>query len=92
MTSPNDHARGRFSVRPGYWFAPKSFGLGATPVTWQGWALVLGYVLAIIALMQWLPGGPVATGVVGVVITATVVYVSWLKTDGGWAWRWGSGK
>jgi hypothetical protein len=26
----------------GYWFKPKSFGYGATPVTWRGWAWTLG--------------------------------------------------
>ena len=23
-----------------YWFRPKRYGYGATPVTWQGWVLV----------------------------------------------------
>ena len=26
------------------WFAPKRYGYGAgLPITWQGWAIVLGY-------------------------------------------------
>ena len=25
-----------------YWFRPKSFGYGATPITWEGWAVTLG--------------------------------------------------
>jgi Fe-S cluster assembly ATP-binding protein len=28
----------------GYWFKPKRYGNGATPVTWQGWALTGGAV------------------------------------------------
>ena len=26
------------------WFAPKRYGLGSTPITWQGWALTFGFV------------------------------------------------
>jgi len=29
-----------------YWFKPKRYGYGATPATWQGWAVTLGTVLA----------------------------------------------
>jgi len=32
----------------GYWFKRKLFGWGWTPVTWQGWAITLGYVLLLI--------------------------------------------
>jgi hypothetical protein len=35
----------------GYWFAPKKFGYGAgLPTAWQGWALLIGYVLMIAGL------------------------------------------
>lgn len=27
------------------WFAPKQIGYGATPITWEGWAATLGFVL-----------------------------------------------
>jgi hypothetical protein len=28
-----------------YWFRPKSFGYGATPVTWEVWLLTLGSIV-----------------------------------------------
>ncbi len=31
-----------------YWFKPKRYGYGATPVTWEGWAFT-GLVVAILA-------------------------------------------
>lgn len=34
----------------GYWFKNKIYGWGWTPVTWQGWAVTLGYVVLITAL------------------------------------------
>jgi hypothetical protein len=30
-----------------YWFKPKRYGYGATPVTWQGWALTLAATLVV---------------------------------------------
>ena len=32
------------------WFEPKTYGYGWTPITWQGWALVLGYILVLVLL------------------------------------------
>ena len=32
-----------------YWFKRKLFGWGWTPVTWQGWAVVLLYVAGLLA-------------------------------------------
>ena len=34
------------------WFKPKTYGYGATPVTWQGWAIVAGFVAAVV-LLAW---------------------------------------
>jgi hypothetical protein len=31
------------------WFRPKTFGYGATPITWQGWLATLLFVLVILA-------------------------------------------
>ena len=40
-----------------YWFKPKRYGYGATPVTWQGWAVTLGTVRAMVAVSLYLPLG-----------------------------------
>lgn len=33
----------------GDWFAPKKLGVGAgLPITWQGWAVTIGYSLTVI--------------------------------------------
>ena len=42
-----------------HWFEPKSHGYGASPVTWQGWALIMASVavaLAITWFAFWRPG------------------------------------
>ncbi|MFO0764963.1 MAG: hypothetical protein U0487_02865 [Patescibacteria group bacterium] len=34
----------------GYWFKAKWYGWGWVPVTWQGWAVTLGYIALVLAL------------------------------------------
>ena len=75
-------------MRDGYWFSPKMFGLGATPVTWQGWALTLGGVAALLLdIHQVQPLVPKI--VIGATVVAAFTVIAWRKTDGGWHWRWG---
>ena len=81
-----------------YWFRPKSFGYGATPTTWQGWALTLASALvsaaavvtAVIAeTRQWPDRRPLQAACV-IVFVATIlatIAVSRSKTDGDWRWR-----
>ncbi len=83
-----DDVKRAWRVREGYWFAPKLFGFGATPVTWQGWALTLGSVAAILVDMRYL-AGLAPKLVIGLALIAAFVTIAWRKTDGGWHWRWG---
>lgn len=34
-----------------YWFKRKRYGWGFTPSTWQGWVVVVGYVVVIVAMI-----------------------------------------
>jgi len=82
-----------------YWFRPKRYGYGATPVTWQGWAVTLA-VPAIVAVsivamntfvgrdnaLAWL-----AWAALVVALVIAFVRLSRARTDGEWRWRWGAG-
>jgi hypothetical protein len=81
---------------PQYWFKPHDYGYGATPVTWQGWGLVLAVVFVVGAMTALL----VSSGrkdasvilpylVIVFALLGAVVFVSWRKTNGEWRWRWG---
>jgi hypothetical protein len=78
-----------------YWFKQKQFGYGATPVTWQGLVLMLVYLamvlgcVAIVGASQVSPWGLALAAIVLVAATAVFMRWSWLKTEGGWRWRWG---
>lgn len=84
-----------------YWFRPHTYGYGATPTRWQGWAAIAAYVAVILALtlplMAWpadMPAAPaawqVATWLIMVVLlTLAFIRFTRAKTDGQWSWRWG---
>ncbi len=79
-----------------YWFKPKRYGYGATPVTWQGWSATLAAVVAIaIAATVLVPRGVhnPAAWIAFAAVEAAIVAVLWIiarrKTDGEWRWRWG---
>ncbi len=83
----NDRSRLRHSE--GYWFVPKLSGLGATPITWQGWAMTIAYAALLWAVIHFLPGVVPKIGV-GAALTLFFVVLSWRKTEGGWGWYWGA--
>jgi hypothetical protein len=78
------------------WFVPKSYGYGAVPSSWQGWAMVLAFaaVIAVLAFLCLGSGEPTAGGIalfIGGTLAAVVVLVvvAKAKTEGEWRWRSG---
>ncbi len=86
-----DEVINHFRVEPGYWFAPKVFGIGATPVTWQGWALTLGFAGLLVLDVVFMPETIARVGV-GVSLAVAFLVICIRKTQGGWRWHWGFGK
>ena len=80
-----------FRVEPGYWFVPKAFGFGATPVTWQGWALTIGFAVLLVLDIRFMPELIARVGV-GVALTVAFLTICIRKTQGGWRWHWGFDK
>lgn len=74
----------------GYWFKAKIYGWGWTPVKWQGWFVILGFV-AWIALSEkyFLIDGNVfgffASLILGMVLLFTITCLKGEKPH----WRWG---
>ena len=80
-----------------YWFKPKRYGYGATPVTWEGWVFTL-LIMVVILGTGWLllgtdsPRGATTVWVwwaIVMVVLAASVAVTRAKTEGAWRWRWG---
>jgi len=80
-----------------YWFRPKRYGYGATPVTWEGWALTVGVVAAVAlptVAMNLLAdrtnvGAWLASAAFILIALFWMVRISRQRTDGEWRWRWG---
>lgn len=83
-----DRLRDRYRVRPGYWFAQKRYGLGVVPVTWQGWALMLATLL-VAGAISMLTRRSALYQLLFIPLFASALWLCWVKTDGGWQWRWG---
>lgn len=72
------------------WFAPKRYGYGSgIPISWQGWALTIGFMALVIGLGVRLVGRPVQLIAILVPITVAFCVVAAKTTRGGWRWRWG---
>ena len=70
------------------WFAPKRFGFGARPVTWQGWAVLGAYLAVAFVAGRWLGDRPLAMAGVLIPATAVMILITVKTTRGGWRWRW----
>ena len=76
-----------------YWFRQKKFGYGATPSTWQGWAVMVASSLAVFGVI--LSGPAIRDNLLraawiglGLLVTVLVtVGITYRKTEGGWRWR-----
>ena len=73
------------------WFAPKRFGYGSgLPIAWQGWVLLIGFLVLTIAAALLLANRPVALIAVLAPATILLMIVCARTTRGGWHWRSGS--
>jgi hypothetical protein len=79
-----------------FWFKPKTYGYGAVPTTWEGWAVVATYVaiLTICVVAATIRAEPLAARIsaIAAVIIATVAMTITVvrKTDGAWGWNAGA--
>jgi hypothetical protein len=80
---------------PRYWFRQKSFGYGATPNSWQGWALTVTGLLLLFGVVAFAPAIRdnilrAAWLVIGIpAVTGPFVALAHARTEGGWRWRSG---
>ena len=72
------------------WFAAKRFGYGAgLPIAWQGWALLIGYLVVATMLAGAAPSHPVINILAILALTGGFVAIAARRTRGGWRWRSG---
>jgi hypothetical protein len=69
------------------WFAAKRYGYGSSlPITWQGWLVLAAFVAGVLLVGLELSG---ASRIIGILVcVAAFGIICFLKTEGGWRWRW----
>ena len=75
-------------TRPGYWFRPIRYGFGAEPANGAGWAATAVYLLLLGGTMKAMHSD-LSRMILGTSMTIAFIAIVWVKTDGGWRWRWG---
>jgi hypothetical protein len=81
-----------------YWFSPKRYGYGATPVAREGWAVTFGAAAvvagSVVAMNLLVEQSNVVAWLLWAVVIGGVTF--WFvrpardRTDGEWRWRWGN--
>jgi hypothetical protein len=72
------------------WFAPKRYGYGSgLPISWQGWALTLGYVALVLGFGISMSDRPLKLLAIVAPFTIAFIAICSRTTRGGWRWRWG---
>lgn len=76
------------------WFRTKVYGYGAgLPCSWEGWAVMAAFVLAMFGLHALPPAlttaHPWLDTVLRVALILGLIVIAWAKSDKPWFWRWG---
>lgn len=72
------------------WFAPKRIGFGARPNSWQGWALLVGYIALVSILGSLIPRiGWWGYASILIILTVALLVIVARTTRGGLRWRSG---
>ena len=71
------------------WFVPKRYGYGATPVTWEGWALTFGFVAIVFLLSIIFRHRVILLFAALAPFLIAFIVICARTTKGGWRWRWG---
>jgi hypothetical protein len=75
-----------------YWFKAKTYGYGWYPATWQGWLILLTYLIVLMSLMYIfeidIEKYLVFYFIAVFILTGLLIYISYKKGEPA-KWRWG---
>lgn len=82
----------------GYWFKRKLYGWGWTPVKWQGWVVLLGYILLLFVIVSFkeedivgndMSGSNFLTFMFPIIILTLILILICYKKGEKPRWQWG---
>ena len=71
----------------GYWFMNKTIGWGWTPVRWQGWVVVLVWIIVFTFGIMMMDHEAMKNGVFLIIFTAILFYIIYKKGEK-FSWKW----
>ena len=81
----------------GYWFKAKLYGWGWMPVTWQGWLVILVYLITLLAIGFLIDENASSQDIAFtfilplILLTATLIRICFVKGEKP-RWQWGPPK
>lgn len=72
-----------------YWFKPKNYGYGAYPSSWEGYTLMLIFIICLFLSIRYTLTKPWLFTLIVFILTSILIFISRIKTEGSWKWRWG---
>ena len=72
-----------------YWFKRKTYGYGATPTTWEGWLVTLGFIAFVFWRSSSVEKIPLQFILELVLLIYIMLKITQKKTEGGFKWQWG---
>ncbi len=82
----------------GLWFKRKLYGWGWAPARWQGWAVIVIYIVLLVSLIQMreesIPGNPdsgsnfLTFALPIIILTCILIYICYKKGEKP-RWQWG---
>lgn len=73
-----------------YWFKPKTYGYGATPTSWEGWAVIAVFLAYLLYISTLITDGNtveyISYLVAGIIV---MIIISKKKMEGEMKWNWG---
>jgi hypothetical protein len=73
------------------WFVNKTYGYGWTPCTWEGWLVLLVWLIFFIPLIIFIKYNLIL-GLIGIfIITSLLLYIAYKKGEKP-RWQWGKRK
>jgi hypothetical protein len=84
------------SQKQTYWFKRKEYGYGWMPATWQGWSVIVGFFVVLLAgtfIFEDIPRNTFSKelGLFAIVVAFAVAGVAWISLKKGpspsWNWK-----
>jgi uncharacterized membrane protein YhaH (DUF805 family) len=73
------------------WFKRKLYGWGWTPATWEGWLIILLWIIILVSLVQTMDHEWFKNIIFIIIMTSILIFICYKKGEKP-KWQWGQDK